>query len=263
MNKILEIINLSYHEFNNINLSFNSNNSYSIIGSNNCGKTTLFKLISGIVMSNNMIYCDNVILNRENIYNYITKLGIVERINRNSFQYSYVIDEMIFPLHNLGYSKKYALERIKEVLSLFDRSEFINKSIKELNYYEKQLLLVMIAILHKPKVLLLDNVLEVFSKKEKNKIIKVLKKMVNDGMTIVNFTNKLDEVYYSDKIILLDNFKIIGEYSPSDIYNNDKLFYEHHLEIPFIIDLSVKLKMYGLIDKEYHSMKAMVDDIWP
>ena len=33
--------------------------------------------------------------------------------------------------------------------------------------------------------------------------------------------------------------------------------------IPFIIDLSVKLKMYDVVNKEYTSVKAMVDDIWP
>ena len=37
----------------------------------------------------------------------------------------------------------------------------------------------------------------------------------------------------------------------------------NNLEIPFMVDLSIKLKMYNLIDKEYSSMKAMVDDLWP
>ena len=263
MAKVLRIVDLSYKDFNIINLEFNNNAYCSIIGSNNCGKTTLFKLICGIIMSNNKVYCDNIPLNRENIYQYIVNLGIVERVNKKSFKYSNVIDEMIYPLHNLGLSKKYSIERIKEVLSLFKADDFINRSINSLNYYEKELLLIMIAILHKPKVLLLDSVLEVFPDNLKNKIIKTLKKLTNENMTIINFTCKLDEVYVSDKIILLDNFKIIGEYLPGDIYNNDKLFYEHHLEIPFITDLSIKLKMYNIIDKEYMNMKEMVDDIWP
>ena len=263
MTKILKIIDLSYKEFNNINFEFDSNTYCSIIGSNNCGKTTLFRLICGINMSNNKIYCDNISLNSKNIYQYIVNFGIVERVNKKSFKYHHVIDEMMYPLHNLGLSKKHSIERIKEVLSFFKEEDFINRSINSLNYYEKELLLIMIAILHKPKVLLLDSVLEVFPGTLKNKIIKLLKKLTNEGMTIINFTSKLDEVNVSDKIILIDKFKIIGEYLPSDIYNNDKLFYEHQLEIPFITDLSIKLKMYNLIDKEYMNMKEMVDDIWP
>ena len=55
----------------------------------------------------------------------------------------------------------------------------------------------------------------------------------------------------------------LDKYGLNDIYENDKLFYDHNLEIPFMIDLSIKLKMYNLIDKKYSNMKAMVDDIWP
>ena len=121
----------------------------------------------------------------------------------------------------------------------------------------------MIAILHKPKVLLLDSVLELFSMESQKKINKILKQLTDEGMTIINFTSSLETAYYSDKLILLDNYQVVGEYTPRDIYKDDKLFYEHNLEIPFIVDLATKLKMYNIIDKEYLSMIEMVDDIWP
>lgn len=263
MVNILEITNLSYKDFININLSFMANTYYSIIGPNNCGKTTLFKLITGIIPSNNIVCCNNIVLNRENVHDFIVNLGIVERVNKNSFIFNSVIDEMSYPLHNLGFSKRSSLKRINEVLELFDKSSLIDKSINDLTYYEKQLLLIMIAVLHQPKVLLLDSVLEIFPNRTREKIVKILKKLINDNMTVISFTNSLEEAMESDKIILLDKFEIIGEYTKEDIYNNDKLFYEHNLEIPFLTDLSIKLGMYDLVHKEYHSMKAMVDDIWP
>ena len=263
MVKILEIVNLTYKDFNNINLSFNDKTYYSIIGSNNCGKTTLFRLISGFIMSKDSIFCNNICLNHGNTFNYIVSLGIVERVNKNSFIYKRVIDEMMYPLLNLGYGKVKSLDRVKEVLSLFHKEELIDKDINELNDLDKELLLIMIAILHKPKVLLLDSVLDIFPKKSLDKINEILKELVNDGLTILNFTNNLEIASFSDKIILLDKYKVIGEYTKDDIYNNDKLFYEHNLEIPFLTDLSIKLKMYNLVDKNYTSMKAMVDDIWP
>ncbi len=263
MGKKLEIMNLSYRDFNSINLSFNDKTYYSIIGSNNCGKTTLFKLISGIIPTNNTIYYNNVCLNNYNSYDCIINFGVVDRLNKNSFMYGLVLEEMIYPLHNLGYSKKKSIERIKEVLSLFQAIDYMEKNISTLNYYEKQLLLIMIAILHKPKVLLLDSVLEVFPFNMKKKIVCILRKLSNEEMIVINFTNCLEEAYESDKFILMDKYQIIGEYDKHDIYQNDKLFYEHNLEIPFLVDLNVKLKMYNLIDKEYMSMKEMVDDIWP
>ena len=263
MGKILEIIDLSYMNFNRINLSFDDKTYYSIIGPNNCGKTTLFKLISGIIPSNDSIYYRDIPLNLKNKWDYITNFGIVDRVNENSFIYKKIFDEMMYPLRNLGYSESKCLERINDVTGFFDTKDYLDKDIKDLNYYEKELLLIMISLLHKPKILLLDSVLEIFPDNMKEKIVKVLRRLVMNGMTIINFTSFLDSAYDSDKFILLDDYKIIGEYTKHDIYKDDKFFYEHNLEIPFMIDLSIKLKMYSLVDKEYSSMKAMVDDLWP
>ena len=262
MVKVLETINLTYKDFNNVNLSFEGDTYYSIIGSNNSGKTTLFRLLTGIIPTTDVIFCNKVNLNKENNYEYIVNLGVVDRVNKESFIYNSVVNEMYYPLHNLGFSKRKSLERINYVLDTFNATKLLDKKISELDYYDKELLLIMIALLHKPKVLLLDSVLEIFPKSTKETIIKNIKKVVNN-ITIISFTNSLEEAYESDRIIILNNKEIMGEYLPSDIFKDDKLFYENNLEIPFLVDLSVKLKMYNLVDKEYKNMKAMVDDLWP
>ena len=263
MVKVLEINNLNYGYFKNINISFNKETFYSIVGSNGSGKTTFFKLISGFIISNNAIVCNNILLNSNNIYQYIQNIGVVERVNNNSFIYQKVSDELIYPLYNLGYSKKKIDNRIKNVLDIFEVN-FINKNINELDYYERQILLIILALLHKPKVLLLDGVLNVFSQSEKERLIKILKIFIQkEKMTIINFTSSLDEALYSNRIVLLSEYKIIDECIPSKVYEDDRLFYQNDLEIPFIIDLSIKLKMYDLINKNYNNMKEMVDDIWP
>ena len=258
--KILELINLNYGDFKDINISFNSGTFYSIVGGSNSGKTTLFKLISSLIPTRNAIICNNVSLNDNNYFNYLLNIGIVERVNKKSFIFNNVIDEMKYPLNNLGFSKRKTMERIIEIVDLFKARDYLNKRISNLDYYERQKLLIMIALLHQPKVLLLDSVLDFFPKDLREEIVKVLRKYVKNGNIVLNFTKCLGN---ADKYILIDKFKIIGEYLPKEIYLDDKLFYSHNLEIPFITDLSVKLKMYDIVDKEYHSMKAMVDDIWP
>ncbi len=263
MVKVLETINLSYNKFSKINLSFESGTFYLIVGSNNSGKSTLFKLLSSLIPTNNMIRCNDVYLNKFNLLEYITNIGIVERVNKKSFLYQNVYDEMRYPLHNLGYSKRRALARINEVLELFNASSFIDKKINDLTYQEKQRLLIMISLLHKPKVLLLDSVLDIFLNKDKEEILGILKKLVDEGLTIIDFSVSLKDINYVNKIILIDDYQVIGEYLPSKVYEDDKVFYDHNVEIPFITDLAVKLKMYDVLDKEYSNLKEMVDDIWP
>ena len=243
MVNIIEFDNLSYHKFNDISLSFEKGLFYLIVGSNNSGKTTLFRIISSIIPTENTIICNNIILNDNNLMEYITNIGVVERVNNNSFIYQKVYDEMRYPLVNLGYSKKNIDKRISEILKLFKEEDILDKNISDLTYSKKQKLLIMISLLHQPNVLLIDSVLEIFDNYEKENILKILSKLVKDGLTIINFTVSLNDINYCDRIVLLDDFKVIGEYLPKDVFLNDKVFYEHHIEIPFIIDLSVKLKM--------------------
>lgn len=259
MSEVLKTINLNYRDFKDINLVFNRGKFYIVIGSSNCGKTTLFKLLTSLIPTNNMICCNDILLGKDNYQEYIVNIGIVERVNNHSFIYKRVIDEMKYPLYNLGYSKKNILNRINEVLSFFDVNYFIDKDINELSYLDKQKLLIIISLLHQPKVLLLDSVLDIFPKNDS--FVQKLKKLVKKGLTVISFTKKLD--LESDQIILLDNCSVLGEYLPSKVYEDDKLFYSHNIEIPFITDLSIKLKMYDLLDKEYTDMKEMVDKIWP
>ena len=261
MSRVLEVVNLNYWDFKDVNLTFFNRTFYSIVGGSNSGKTTLFKLLSSLIPTNNMISCNNVFLDDSNYNDYLVNIGIVEGLNKNSFIFKKVIDEARYPLKNLGYSNNSMNIRIEKVFSFFDISYLLDKDISELSSHEKQKLLIVLSLLHQPKVLLLDSVLDIFSDTERENIIKKLKILVSKGLTVISFTKKLDLLV--DKIILLDNYAIIGEYDINKLYEDDKLFYSHNLEIPFIVDLANKLKVYGLLNKNYSNMKEMVDDLWP
>ena len=264
MEVILDINNLNYQEFANINISFDNGKYYAIVGNNNSGKTTLFRLISGLIPTENVIECNNVWLNNHNRFQYIKNLGIVLKVNKDSFINKTVYEEMLYPLNNLGYNDNIIKRRINGVLEYFNKKDIINKKIEDLSYKDKQLLLLMIAFLHQPRVILLDGIMEVFSQKEQQILINYLKKLVKSvNITVINFTSSLKEVIDADEIILISNKQIIDKFNPSKMYTDDKYFYENNLEIPFMVDLSVKLGMYNIINKEYINMKEMVDSIWP
>ena len=73
--------------------------------------------------------CNYIDLNKSSRSKYIVNLGIVNRVNKNSFIYQKVLDEMMFPLHNLGYSKTRSIIRIKEVLEMFKVTNYLDKNI--------------------------------------------------------------------------------------------------------------------------------------
>lgn len=263
MVKVLLLNNLNYRGFKQINLSFENKMFYTVIGCNNCGKTTLFKILSGLTPTSDIVTCDGIVLNSKTRKEFIKKIGVVERVDKDSFNYQSVLDEMIYPLNNLNYSKNTILKRIDDVLSFLDIMYIKEKSINDLNIYEKQKLLIAISLLHHPKVLLIDNVLNLFSDEEQSFIINKLNTLKEEqNLLIINFTSYLKEALLTDFIILLNNYKVIKMINSNEISKNDKLFYENNIEIPFLIDLNVKLKMYNIIKNNYDSMEDVVDNIW-
>ena len=259
----LKVINLNYQDFKNFNYYFNNKTLYTIIGCNKSGKSTLFRILSGFIPNKSVICC-NISPDLSNRKQYIKHIGVVECINKKSFLYKNVYDEMCYPLNNLNYGHEEINERIKKMLHYFDMEDIENKSINELNDIQKQTLLIMIALLHQPKVLLLDSCFESFNSSERKNLFDILNNIIhNEEITIINFTKELEDGLYSDKILLIKDYKFIKEINANDIVLNDKLFYDNNIEIPFIVDLNSKLRMYNLIDKDYYDMKELVDHIWP
>ncbi len=253
---IFTINNLSYLDIKNLSLKFKSNEMSLILGSNDY----LFKICSLDIFLPNIITLNGNILNNKN--NYLKDIGIVKRINENSFYYKKVFDELLFCLLNRGYLRNIAIKMIDDVLNEFELSYIHDKNTSDLDIYEKQKLLVVMGVIHNPNVLLMDNPLDILPKEDAIKIIKILKKKCHDGLSIVYFTNNLNYGYYSNKIILFNKNQYVGEYHYQDLYDNDKIFYDNNIEIPFIVDLNIKLRMYNIIDKNYDDIKALVDNIW-
>ena len=111
----IENLNFSYSEnviFNDLSFSIEENSINAIIGTNSSGKTTLIKILCGILFSNNNIKLDNIKLNKKNIKEYSKKIGVCLFDN---FLFDDVISELVFSLENLNFSNREIDERLKEV----------------------------------------------------------------------------------------------------------------------------------------------------
>lgn len=263
MDYIIEINNLNYLDFKDFNLKIKKHSYTSIVGSIKSGKTTLVKILSGLIETNDVCKCNDIVLNKDNTFNYLKNIGVISYVNKNSFLFKTVREELSYPLLNLGYPQFIVNKIINDKLKEFNMLSIIDKKIDILNTNTKQKLLFIIALLHKPKVLIIDEAFMLLNDKDKKVIFNYLRKMVNDKkITVINFTKDLNEVINSDNLVLLDKFSIKKMGIPMELLIDDQLFYDCGLEIPFMVDLSIKLKMYNLVDKVYLNMEDMVNEIW-
>ena len=244
--------------FDNLNLSIKRNSLTTITGRNNCGKTTLIKILCGFEKFNGYINIDGINLKKDNLDDIRMKIGVVLDTNNQVFVGETVIDEIAFVLENLCYPKEDIQKEINRVSKLLHLNSILNLDPNNLTDENKLLVSLGCALAVKPAILILDSTFDMVDNKES--LLKKLSQIKN--MTIINFTTNPNDLLYSDEIIVLDKGKVVLKGNPEDVYNSDDIFDELGLEWPFMVDLSKKLQFYDLTDDVILDMDEMVDKLW-
>ena len=253
MSDIIKIENFKYQNiFENLNISIKEHSFTAITGPNNCGKTTLIRILSRTIITDNNIKIRNCDINDYLIEEYSKLVQCVIPLEIIFHEYS-VQDEL------LNYGNQ---EEIDKIIAELKIRNLLKKNESNLTTKEIVLIQIIIALLKKPKILLLDN-LEEFLKEDTMKIITYLKKYQKDNdLTIVIATIHLDEIIDSDYIYIIKNGKVELEGKPNIIFEKDNIINKIGLNLPFCIDLSVKLKDYNLLNEIKLDNIGIINDIW-
>ena len=262
MNNCLDIKDLKYLDlFKNFNLKIEKNKFVTISGSNNCGKTTLIRIIDG------QLYTNSEILLFDKKYNdyKITELGRIIKsvipLEYNPIQTT-VENELLYQLP-IGLPKEEKQKEVKEILKIFKLTKFSTKSVDNLSNENLIRLQIAQAVISKPKLLLVDDLSYYIDKHELLDITKTLKEINHQQeITIIMITSVLECNLLSDYTYIISNKQITLEGIPNEVLEKDNIINKAGLELPFMMDLSVKLRDYDLIKDIELDMEKMVDNLW-
>jgi len=247
MTKIIKINNLNYSIFNNFSISFNKDELTTISGSNRSGKTLLLKIISGKVFLKGDIEINNKNINdysNQEIYNLVGYISKEEL----SFNYDNVLNEL-----------KYITSKTTEVIKKYSLEKIKNKDIKDLKLSEKIYLSLIINILRGKEILLIDNVDNYLREDEMLDLITVIK---DYHKTIIMTINNLNYSLESNQLYILKSGSIILKGEPKEVLKHDTTINKIGLDLPFMYDLSIKLKDYNLLGDIELNMDRMLDKLW-
>lgn len=268
MENIIEIKNLNYSDkgtiiFKNLNMKIKEGSYVSIAGNNTSGKTTLIKLIGGILPNDNTITIGYSYLNSNRITDHSKELGIVFGNKLDSFLFDDVYKELTFPLENLSMNPIDIENRILELTKFFDINNLLDKKTYDLTKSEKQILLLVLALLHNPKILLLDNPFTMMDNKTKTKIKNKLKEYrERNNLTIVLATINLEDTLDTDYLYVINKGNVVVEGKPIEVLKQDTIINRVGLTMPFMVDLSLKLEFYELIKDIELDLDRMVNTLW-
>ncbi len=261
-NNCIEIKNLNYQNiFNNFSICFKNNKFITITGPNNCGKTTLLRIIDRKLSTNNTIVVYEKKLEDYKIteLNTIIKTVIPLEI---TFTQSRIEDELYYQL-SVDLLTEEKKKRLKLIIKRFKLTKLLNKQHKELTMDEIVRVQLALAIINSPKILLLDDLNKYFNKNDLLEIISTLKTISKeDKLTIIMATTNLECSINTDYIYVINNSEVILEGEPLSVLEKDNILNKVGLELPFMVDLSVKLRDYDLIKQLELDMERMADILW-
>ena len=258
----LEIKNLTFNFgkkkiFDNLNLNINHQSFVSISGKNTCGKTTLIKLLSGNIITDNNVKIDGIFINSINKDLIENKICIFSP--ENKYYSETVLDELLFEMKK---DDIISLNKIKKYLNEFNLIKYIDKSPQVLNYVERQKLCLVKAIIKESKLLLIDNIFSYFDQFSKIEFISLLKKYQQKyNFSILMTITDLTDSIFTDRLIIINNGKVLLDGSPEQIYKEEKILKRIGLNLPFNYELHNKLKLYNLIEGQSIDIDDMVQEI--
>ena len=224
MRNIIEIENLDksfqdVHAVNDLSLCVKEGELFAFLGVNGAGKSTTISIMCGMLAKDSgKVFIDGKDVDKD-MRAIAKELGVV-------FQNT-VLDEKLSVKDNLtsraslyGITGKEAKDRIVELAELLDFKDIINRTFGKLSGGQKRRVDVARALLHKPKILILDEPttgLDPEARKTLWNVVTSLRK--NENMTVFLTTHYMEEAADADYVVILDSGKIAAKGTPLELKN--------------------------------------------
>ena len=174
------------------------------------------------------------------------KVGMVFQFPEYQLFSETVLKDVMFGPKNFGFSEEEAKERaIKALQDVGIPESYFDKSPFELSGGEKRRVAIAGIIASEPDILILDEPTAGLDPKGKKEILELIAAYHKTGKTVIVVTHDMDIVLeYSQKVIVLNNGKLIDILSPDELFKKENLE-ELSLEMPNLIKFKYQLKYWG------------------
>lgn len=236
-----------------------------IVGHNGSGKSTLAKLMIGLLFPDEGDV--NVFLEKitaENIWDIRSRMGIVFQNPDNQFVGSTVQDDVAFALENKGVPFEEMVKLVHESLDLVKMGGFLDHEPHHLSGGQKQRVAIAAALALRPNLLILDEATSMLDPQGREEVIQIVYELKKStGLTVISITHDLEEALLADRIIVMNQGKMLREGTPDEIFAYGDELEEIGLDLPFAMRMSKLVESNGLaLTGEHMTEEELVNDLW-
>ena len=214
----------------NMSFTIGDGESVGLIGANGAGKSTIMKLLLGLVTGEGRIAVDGIEVNRDNLGRIRQKLGFVLQNSDNQMFMPTVFEDMMFAPLNYMVSREDAEKRVDEVLERLDLQYLKHKYNHKISGGEKRMAAIATILAMEPEAVLMDEPTSALDPYNRRIVINTIRGM---EQTKIITSHDLDMIMDTcDRVILLSKGKIVADGSAEEILSNKELLEANRMELP-------------------------------
>lgn len=219
-----------------------------IAGSNGSGKSTLARCLNGLLLpTEGEILVDGMDTNDDDlIWDIRKKIGMVFQNPDNQIVSSMVEDEVAFGPENIGIENPELRKRVDNALKSVGMYEYRNREAHKLSGGQKQRIAIAGAVAMRPDCIVFDEPTAMLDPKGRSQVMKVIRELNEQGITIILITHFMEEVAEADRVLVMKSGKLLADSVPEDVFADTNLIESAGLEIPAAVLLRNELIENGI-----------------
>lgn len=220
-----------------------------LLGHNGCGKSTMAKHFNAmLVPDSGKVYVDGDDTSDEDkTYDIRRKVGLVQQNPDNQLVASIVEEDVAFGPENLGVPPQEIRQRVDEALKAVDMYEYRKNSPYKLSGGQKQRIAIAGVLAMQTECIVLDEPTAMLDPNGRNEVMSTLIKLNKEkNMTVVLITHYMDEAVLADRVVVMDNGRILTQGKPEEVFSQVELLKKHRLDVPQATELAYKLMGCGV-----------------
>lgn len=219
-----------------------------IIGRNGSGKSTLAKLLNGLfVPTEGIIYVEKWnTADDKHIWDVRQTAGMVFQNPDNQLVSSIVEDDVAFGPENIGIAPDEIRSRVDDALEAVRMGEYKLKAPHMLSGGQKQRIAIAGVLAMKPKCIIFDEPTAMLDPRGREDILKIIKKLNDEGITTILITHFMDEAVQADRVIIMNDGEIVLDGSPMEVFSQEEKIMKVNLDVPIAVELAGRLRRRGI-----------------
>lgn len=219
-----------------------------VLGHNGCGKSTVAKLINGILVPNKgKVTVEGMDTSDEEKTVDIRKtVGMVFQNPDNQIVATIVEDDVAFGPENLGVEPSEIRKAVDSALKAVGMYEFRKREPHRLSGGQKQRVAIAGVIAMNTKCIVMDEPTAMLDPQGRKEVMDTVMKLNREfGITVILITHYMDEAVKADRVIVMDGGRIAMDGTPKEVFRNVERMKKLGLDVPQATELAYRLRKKG------------------